>query len=122
MKPLFTADTHTTQNGTTFYSSWAGTGDTADMQAKYNANQQALKEYEGQWQYVPDDYKPTGHETKLLLTGIKENEMQRSARIVANPEHLTPAEIALILDNGNLCFGFNYLTAYHRDIITAYMD
>ena len=119
MSNLFTADTHTTQQGTTFYSSWMATG---DEQAKYEANQQAFKEYTGRYQYVSPKYQPTGDEKKLLLAFLKENEYRHSARIIANPEHLTPAEVALIFDEGNLCFGYQCDNTNPGNVVTAYLD
>ena len=83
MSNLFTADTHTTQQGTTFYSSWMATG---DEQAKYEANQQAFKEYTGRYQYVSPKYQPTGDEKKLLLAFLKENEYRRSASSNRQPD------------------------------------
>lgn len=100
-------DEHKTQNGTSFYSSWAWAKDENKM---YDANLAALKEYDGKFCYphVGQSVEEciTENPDKLVLMHGNTSYGRRSYIVKANPNRLSSAEIALIADEGNLCFGF----------------
>lgn len=97
-----------TRNGLPFYSDWAFTRDADKM---HRANMEALAEYDGRYcrprydQSVEDCI--AENPDKLVYEIDRHDYGSNSYVIKSNPENLKVEEIALIVDNGNLCFGFS---------------
>lgn len=103
---------HKTGKGLPFYSSWAFERD--PKETAY-ANSEALKEYKGRYTYANEHADSTN---KLVFREYGPTVGERHFVVVSNPEGLSAAEIALIVDRGNLCFGF---TA-HGNTIDIFTD
>lgn len=107
-----------TRNGLPFYSEWAFA---ASAQEMYEANMAALDEYAGRYctprynESVEDCVKE--NPDKLVYFISNHGYARNTYAIAANPENLSMEEIALIVDHGNLCFGF-YGSQSYIDIYT----
>lgn len=109
---------HKTKDGLPFYDGWAFCSDSSE---KYKANMTALKEYEGRYVSPKSDEsiaECAEHNPDKLVYKIDKIGYGRNSYFVkSNPEKLSLAEIALIVDRGNLCFGYCGST-YGVDIYT----
>lgn len=108
---------HKTRDGLPFYSEWAFASNANKM---YKANMEALAEYDGR--YCMPRYNETVEDCvkenpdKLVYYIGNHGYTRNAYAIAANPENLSTEEIALIVDHGNLCFGFygsqSYISIY----------
>lgn len=111
-------DEYKTRNGMPFYSGWAFCKDATAM---YEANMAALDEYAGRYctlrygQSVEDCIAENPDKLVYEIGGHYYG--RNSYVVVSNPENLSTEEIALIVDHGNLCFGFGG-SQYNIDIYT----
>lgn len=100
-------DKYTTGTGLPFYANWAFYNDANEI---YDANQKALEEYDGRYhkmmanETVEQCMRDYPDKMVYVLSDIAYG--KHVYAIKNNPENLTGAEIALIVDRGNLCFGF----------------
>lgn len=98
---------HKTGNGLSFYDSWAFSENASEM---HKANMKALAEYDGR--YVQPKPGQSAREcaeenpNKLVYYNDGTFYGRNSFYVQSNPENLSAAEIALIVDRGNLCFGY----------------
>lgn len=109
---------HKTKSGLPFYDGWAFCSDSSE---KYKANMTALKEYEGRYVSPKSDESivecAENNPDKLVYKLDNIGYGRNSYFVKSNPENLSLAEIALIVDRGNLCFGYCGST-YGVDIYT----
>lgn len=112
-----------TGGGLPFYSSWAFSDNERE---KAKANREALKEYEGRYCKMPNgDNKADAiaeHPGKLIYWEGAPTVNERHFHVVSNPESLSAAEIALIVDTGNLCFGFVVSGGTYATVIDIFTD
>lgn len=118
---MFEAKEHTGRFGT-FYSEWAF----SDMEKSApKLNREALDEYRkalsyrkiyGQDNFEHKRPEFTGDEELILRerNGYNKNVYE----VIEKPEWMTMAEVALVADTGNLCFGF----ATSGNTVTVYTD
>lgn len=97
-----------TRGGLPFYSDWAFASDANKM---YKANMEALAEYDGRY-CSPNAGESLAECAKRnpdkLVYGIGVHGYGKNGYVVeSNPENFSTEEIALIVDHGNLCFGFS---------------
>lgn len=105
----------TTRGGRPFYSEWAF----SPIQEEANGvNLKALAEYKGR--YIHAHFPMTEEEMrakaeenpgKLVYFESSPSYSRRHYHVISNPENLSGPEIALIVDGGNLCFGFHAVGA-----------
>lgn len=105
----------TTRGGKVFYSEWAFSPIEEEV---YGVNLKALAEYEDR--YIRSNFpmteeemraKAEEHPGKLVYFESSPGYSRRHYHVISNPENLSGPEIALIIDRGNLCFGFHAVGA-----------
>lgn len=108
-----------TKDGRSFYSEWAFD---VDSNEKSDKNYEVFDSFRGHYCYPM--FNQTIEEciaknpNKLVLNNIAFGKSSNKYMVCANPENLSMAEIALIADYGNICFGFDVI----GNIITIYTD
>lgn len=105
----------TTRGGKPFYSEWAFSPIAEEV---YGVNLKALEEYDGRYisSHFPmteEDMRRKADENpdKLVYFESTPSYSRRHFHVISNPENLSGPEIALIVDSGNLCFGFHAVGA-----------
>lgn len=93
-----------------FYSEWAYD---VDAQQKAEQNRRVFERYEKRFAIAcgsADDIAEICKHSagKMVFCELPQSYTERHFRICQNPARLSVAECALIVDRGNLCFGFNY--------------
>lgn len=98
-----------------FYSSWAYD---ENEDAMRDANSKAYIELMEAVKINPRDTDDANEEEELIYENIAAGYAHSRFMVKSKPEWMTIAEAALVIDRGNLCFGFQTM----GNVVTIYTD
>lgn len=91
-----------------FYSSWAFNENSHELSKQ---NHEVLRKFDGKYIKAHGDWRDvekvcSENPDKMVYVETTQTYHEQHFSIVQNPDNLSEAELALIVDGGNLCFGF----------------
>lgn len=98
-----------------FYSAWAFD---ENEDAMRDANSKAYIELRAAVKLNPRDTDDANEEDELVYEPIAAGYAHSSFMVKSKPEWMTMAEAALLIDGGNLCFGFHTM----GNVVKIYTD